>query len=185
VAIVARTLTLDLTTLPVHSPELQVGFEIGAGNNRSPILIVFPGTDASLEPQHVRYAVYLDLKLGDDRSSGLLGQLLVTGERIIGMMTHGSVGDSRLNESAGTVFAFTIGWDDIQPATTKTRWTGRVAGVIIRSAGGQNPAFELTVTSVVGTVADSGAVGYAQSFADLVASLTPESRIRLQRPTEG
>ncbi len=55
-----------------------------------------------------------------------------------------------------------------------------MAGVIVRSQPAQNPAFELTVTSVVGTMTDTGTMTYGQSFADLMASLTPATRERLQ-----
>jgi hypothetical protein len=179
VAIVATTLTLDLAALPTRSAELRVGFGMGVGNNNKQLLLLYPGTDGGYEPQHLRYAVYMTLTF-DGMTVGNLGQLVVTGQRLIGMMTHGSAGGTKLNESAGSVFAFTIGLDDIQPPATKTRWTGRVAGVIVRSQSAQNPAFELIVTSVVGTITDTGTMTYGQSFADLMASLTPATRERLR-----
>lgn len=181
-AAVASHLTVDLSALPSRSDELGVRFESGIANNKEPTLVVFPGTDASFEPQHLRYAVYMYLKLSDGTSAGNLGQLIVTGQRIIGMMTHGSAGGTRLDESKGSVFVFAQSLDDIQPAETKTRWTGRIAGVIIRSRQDQDPAFELEINSVVGTLADSGRLRYGFSFADLMNSLTPEARLRLRQP---
>ncbi len=110
-AIVATTLTLDLAALPTRSAELRVGFGMGVGNNNKQLLLLYPGTDGGYEPQHLRYAVYMTLTF-DGMTVGNLGQLVVTGQRLIGMMTHGSAGGTKLNESAGSVFAFTIGLDD-------------------------------------------------------------------------
>jgi len=179
VPLVATTLALDLATLPTRSAELRAGFGMGVGNNNRRLLVLYPGTDAGYEPQHIRYAVYMSLVLGDGTTAGNLGQLIVTGRRLVGMMTHGTVGGTKLNESVGSVFAFTIGLDDIGPPATKTRWTGRVAGVVIRSRQAHDPPFELTVTSVVGTMTDNGALSYDESLTDLIASLTPATRRRL------
>lgn len=170
-AIVARALTLDLNALPVQQEELRIGLGMGVGNNKRPLLLVYPDAGTDGATSHVRYAVYMNLALNDRPVAGNLGQLIVTGQRIVGMMTHGTADGTKLDESAGSVFAFTFGLDDIQPPVAKTRWTGRVAGVIIASRPAQNPAFELTINSVVGALTDDGGLTYGQSFADLMASL--------------
>jgi hypothetical protein len=172
VAIAARALTLDLNALPARQEELRIGFGMGVGNNKKPLLLVHPGTGDDYEALHVRYAVYMNLALDGRPVAGNLGQLIVTGQRLVGMMTHGKASDTTLDESVGSVFAFTIGMDDIQQPTAKTRWTGRVAGVVITSRPAQNPAFELAITSVVGVLTDEGGLTYGQSLADLMTSLT-------------
>jgi hypothetical protein len=171
-AIAARALTLDLNALPARLEELRIGFGMGVGNNKKPLLLVYPGTGAGYEALHVRYAVYMNFALDGRSAAGNLGQLIVTGQRLVGMMTHGKANDTTLDESVGSVFAFTIGMDDIQQATAKTRWTGRVAGVTITSRPAQNPAFDLAITSVVGVLTDEGGLTYGLSFADLMTSLT-------------
>jgi hypothetical protein len=185
VAIVARALTIDLNSLPVRLEELRLGFEMGIGNNKRPLLLVHPASDAGHEPVHVRYAVYMNLTLNGRPAAGNLGQLIITGQRLIGLMTHGNANGTKLDESAGSVFAFTIGLDDIQQPAPKTRWTGRVASVTIASQAGQTPPFGLAVTSVVGVLSDSGDLTYGQSFADLMASLTPEARQRMRGSAAG
>ncbi len=172
-AIAVRTLTLDLNALPARLEDLRIGFGLGVGNNKKPLLLVHPGTGADYEPLHVRYAVYMNLALDGRPAAGNLGQLIVTGQRLVGMMTHGKADGTTLDESVGSVFAFTIGMDDIQPPAAKTRWTGRVAAVVIAARPAQNPAFELTVTSVVGLLTDEGSLTFGQSFADLMTALTP------------
>jgi hypothetical protein len=173
VAFAARALTLDLNALPVRQEELRIGFGMGVGNNKKPLLLVYPGTGADHETLHVRYAVYMNLALDGRPVAGNLGQLIVTGQCLVGMMTHGKANGTTLDESVGSVFAFTIGLDDIQPPTAKTRWTGRIASVVITSRPGQNPTFELTITSVVGVLTNGGGLTYRQSLADLMTSLTP------------
>jgi hypothetical protein len=172
VALAACHIKLDLSALPSQSDELGVGFGMGVGNNKKPQLLIYPGAGAPAEPPQVRYAVYMRLALGDGTRAGDLGQLLVSGQRLIGMMTHGSAAGSKLSASAGSVYAFTLSLADIEPARTKAKWTGRVAGVILQSRTEQNPGFMLEVTSVVGALADSGQLTYGASFADVANSLT-------------
>ncbi|MGI9007647.1 MAG: hypothetical protein ACR2FU_15860 [Streptosporangiaceae bacterium] len=121
----------------------------------------------------------------DGTGAGDLGQLVITGERLIVMMTHGSAGGVRLDERAGSVYVFTASADDLAPAAQKTKWTGRAAGVLIRSAAGRPPAFELEITSVVGALADDGTLTFGPSFASLLAALGPEQRRRLRDPDPG
>jgi hypothetical protein len=89
------------------------------------------------------------------------------------MITHGSAAGTRLDESAGSVYAFGFDLDDIKSAEPKTRWTGRVAGAVITAKNDLDPGFVLRVTSVVGTLADSGRLTSGASFADLLRSVTP------------
>jgi len=171
VAFGACHLTLDLSDMPSQSDELGVSFGMGAGNDGKPLLLIFPVKNTVAGPGHIRYAVYMNLKLSDGTEAGDLGQLVMSGQRLIGMMTHGSAGGAGLNESAGSVYAFALDLDDIQPARPKTKWTGRMAGVVIQARDDIDPRFVLEVKSVVGALADSGRLSYGTSLADLVKSV--------------
>jgi hypothetical protein len=176
----ADYLRLDLSALPLPSPEFGAGFYLGTGNNRKPLLLVAPGAGNSVVP-HVRYAAGLVLTLADGTVVKELGQLVVTSDRIIGIVTHGSAGQVRLDGTAGSVYAFTAGADDLQPAEVQTKRRGGLTGLIIRSRDGR---FELHVTSVIGSLDDDGMLTFGASLADLLNSLTPESR-SLMNPYTG
>jgi len=176
----ADYLSLDLSALPLASPEFGAGFYLGTGNNRKPLLLVAPGAGNSVVP-HVRYAAGLVLTLGDGTVVKELGQLVVTSDRIIGIVTHGSAGQVRLDGAAGSVYAFTAGVDDdLQPAEVQAK-RGKLTGLVVRSRDGQ---FELHVTSVIGSLDDDGTLTFGASLADLLNSLTPESR-SLMNPYTG
>ena len=133
----ADYLRLDLSALPSPSPEFGAGFYLGTGNNRKPLLLVAPGAGNSVVP-HVRYAAGLVLTLADGTVVRELGQLVVTSDRIIGIVTQGSAGQGsagqgsagqvRLDGAAGSVYAFTAGADDLQPAEVQTKRRGGLTG---------------------------------------------------------
>jgi hypothetical protein len=180
VTFAADYLRLDLSALPVHSPEFGAGFYLGTGNNSKPLLLVAPGAGNSVVP-HVRYAAGLVLTLADGTVVKELGQLVVTSDQIIGIVTHGSAGQVRLDGATGSVYAFTAGADDLQPAEVQTKRRGKLTGLVVRSRDGQ---FELHVTSVIGSLDDDGTLTFGASLADLLNSLTPESR-SLMNPYTG
>jgi hypothetical protein len=180
VTFAADYLTLDLSALPLHSPEFGAGFYLGTGNNSKPLLLVAPGAGNSVVP-HVRYAAGLVLTLADGTVVKELGQLVVTSDRIIGIVTHGSVGQVKLDGATGSVYAFTAGVDDLQPAEVQAKRRGKLTGLVIRSREGQ---FELHVTSVIGSLDDDGTLTFGASLADLLNALTPESR-SLMNPYTG
>jgi hypothetical protein len=66
-------------------------------------------------------------------AAGKLGQLVVTGERVIGMMTRGSAGGAKLDDSAGCVYAFAASRDDLRPAEAETNRKGSLTQALIRS----------------------------------------------------
>jgi hypothetical protein len=86
-------LMLDLSALPFHSAELNADFRLGTGNDGKPLLLLSPAAYAAAPSPHERFAVYMELSGDDGTAAGKLGQLVVTGERVIGMMTRGSAGD--------------------------------------------------------------------------------------------
>ena len=173
-AFVACHLILDLSDLPSQLEELRAGFRMGVGNNRKPLLLIYSASDATTSPAaSVRYTVYMTIRLSDGTEAGDVGQLMVSGRRVIGMITHGSAGETRLDESAGSVYAFCLDLDDVKSVEPKTRWTGRVAGAVITSRDDLEPGFVLRLTSVAGFLADSGRLTSGASFADLLRSVTP------------
>ena len=179
-AFAADYLGLDLSALPLPSPEFGAGFYLGTGNNRKPLLLVAPGAGNSVVP-HVRYAAGLVLTLANGTIVKELGQLVLTSDRIIGIVTHGSAGQVRLDGATGSVYAFTAGADDLQPADVQAKRRGNLTGLVVRSRDGQ---FELHVTSVIGSLDDDGTLTFGASLADLLNSLTPESR-SLMNPYTG
>jgi hypothetical protein len=182
VTFAADYLRLDLSALPLHSPEFGAGFYLGTGNNSKPLLLVAPGAGNSVVP-HVRYAAGLVLTLAGGTVVKELGQLVVTSDRIIGIVTHGSAGQVRLDGATGSVYAFTAGVDDLQPAEVQAKRRGKLTGLVVRSRDG-HPRFELHVTSVIGSLDDDGTLTFGASLADLLNSLTPESR-SLMNPYTG
>ena len=176
----ADYLSLDLSALPLASPEFGAGFYLGTGNNRKPLLLVAPGAGNSVVP-HVRYAAGLVLTLADGTVVKDLGQLVVISDRIIAIVTQGSAGQVRLDGAAGSVYGFTAGVDDLQPAEVQAKRRGKLTGLVLRSRDGQ---FELHVTSVIGSLDDDGTLTFGASLADLLNSLAPESR-SLMNPYTG
>jgi hypothetical protein len=182
VTFAADYLRLDLSALPLPSPEFGAGFYLGTGNNKKPLLLLAPGAGNSVVP-HVRYAAGLVLTLADGTVVKELGQLVVMSDRIIGIVTQGSAGQVRLDGAAGSVYAFTAGVDDLQSAEVQTKRRGVLTGLVIRSRDGR-PRFELHVTSVIGSLDDDGMLTFGASLADLLNALTPESR-SLMNPYPG
>jgi len=82
VTFAADYLRLDLSALPLSSPEFGAGFYLGTGNNKKPLLLVAPGAGNSVVP-HVRYAADLVLTLADGTVVKELGQLVVTSGLVV------------------------------------------------------------------------------------------------------
>ena len=165
----SRGFALDLMTLPIRSDELGVVFAQGVGNNGRPLLLLFPQQGPGLMP-HVRYAAYMSLRLGDGTQVSELGQLIVTGDRVVGVFIRGAAGGTRLDDTAGAVYAFSFDRGDLAPAELKTRRKGAVTHAILRSQAGLQPVFELQLSSVVGNLADSGQLQFGASLGELMQS---------------
>jgi hypothetical protein len=172
VTFTASQLMLDLSALPFRSAELSADFRLGAGNNGKPLLLLSPAADAAASSPYSRFAVYMELAGDGGTAAGKLGQLVVTGERVIGMMTGGSAGGARLDGSAGCVYVFAVSRDGLRPAEAETNRKGVPVKALIRSRDGQYPGFTLRITSVVGTMDDRGRLAYQASLADLLAALS-------------
>lgn len=171
----ADFLRLDLLALPWRSGRLGAGLYRGVGNNSKPLLLLAPGAGNSVEP-HVRYAAGLVLTLADGMVVQDLGQLVVTRDRLIGMITYGSAGPATLNAAAGAVYAFSAPLAGLQCSEIIKKRRGIPGGTFIRPAHGQPPEFELQVKSVLGSLDDDGRLTFGASLADLVTALASRSR---------
>jgi hypothetical protein len=175
VTFAADFLRLDLLALPWRSGRLGAGLYRGLGNNAKPLLLLAPGAGNSVEP-HVRYAVGLELTLADGMVVKDLGQLVVTSDRIIGMVTYGSAGPATLDAAAGAVYAFSARLDGLQCSEIIKKRRGVPGGMFIRPGNGRPPEFELQVKSVLGSLDDDGRLTFGASLADLMTALAPGPR---------
>ncbi len=171
--------TLDLSKLPSKADELRVRFEQQVVNGKNVQLLIYPDAEPGFEPSYVRYATGMSLQLGDGTVAGRLGQLVVTGQRLVGMITGGSVGNAALDASHGAIYVFSIDLDDCYGPVPKTNWRGKPVEAMFRSKEDQRVAFMLHVFSMVATVKNGGEVAYT-SLPRLLEHLTPEGRQRLQ-----
>jgi hypothetical protein len=180
VAIAGCHVTVDLAALPWALPSLRIRFDLGTADKSKPVLLIYPGASPAAGPPQVRYACGLILNLDDGTQARSIGQLVITGQRIIGMITGGNAGAERLDSSTGSVYAFSVGLDDIQPVETRPDVRGRPVEAVIRSVTGQQPGFALQVFSVAGSLDDHGKLTY-RSMSDLLQWLTPEGREKLRQ----
>ena len=81
-------------------------------------------------------------------------------------------GRTNLDDSAGRVYAFAAGRDDLRPAEAETNRKGSPTKALIRTRDSRHPGFTLSVTSVVGALDDRGQLVYQPSLADLLAALS-------------
>ena len=178
--IVTGHYTLDRSKLPSKSDKLRVRFVSQLVNGKNTLLVIYPNSEPGFEPSYVRYIGGIILKLGDGTVAQTQGQLVVTGQRLIGMITKGSAGKAVLNESVGSVYAFAIDLDDIRPAEIKTNWRGKPIEAIIQSKEGQSPTFLLQVFSIDFSLKNDGQV-IPTSLDAFLDRLTPEGRRNLQK----
>src|SRR6266516_1910113 len=100
--------------------------------------MLYPNSEPGFESSYVRYAVGMTLRLGDGTVAEGAGQIVVTGQRLIGMITDGTVGKAALKEiaGAGSVYAFAFDWDDCDPVEIQKNWRGKpVSGRIMSKEG--------------------------------------------------
>jgi hypothetical protein len=178
--ILTSHIAIDWSKLPSKSDKLHARFVSQLVNGKKRMLMIYPDTGTDFEPIYVRYATGMKLQLGDGTIAQIQGQLVVTGQRLIGMITNGSVGKAALNETAGTVYAFALDLDDIRPVEIKKNWRGLPVEAMFRSKEGQSPAFLLQVFSIVAVIKNNGQV-IQTSLPDFLERLTPEGRQNLQK----
>jgi len=124
----------------------------------------------------------MTLRLGDGTVAEGAGQIVVTGQRLIGMITDGTVGKAALKEiaGAGSVYAFAFDWDDCDPVEIQKNWRGKPVSGRIMSKEGQSPVFGIQVIMVSFLVKDDGQVTQT-SFPAFLDQLTSESQRNLQK----
>jgi hypothetical protein len=180
--------TLDLTELPAKAPDLRIRFVPQLVNRKNTALVLYPNAEPGFEPSYVRYVVMMEFRHLLLRERVILivqgrGQLVVTGQRLVGMITDGSMGKVSLNESVGSVYAFAFDLDDIRPVEIKENWRGKTIEAIIHSKVGQSSMFGLKVFSpgpgLPLLLEDDGQV-IRTSLSAFLDQLTPESRRNLQ-----
>ena len=183
--IVTSHYTLDRSKLPGQADELRVRFVPQPVNGKNRLLVLYPNSEPGFERSYLRYAVGMEFRqilLGDRTlivAQGL-GQIVVTGQRLIGMITDGSVGKAVLNESVGSVYAFALDLDDIRPVEIKKNWRGKPVEADILSKVGQSPVFGIKVLSVGLLLKDDGQV-IRMSLPAFLEQLSPEGRRNLQK----
>lgn len=180
--IITGNYTLDRSKLPSKSDKLRVRFVSQLVNRKNNLLVIYPNAELGYEPVYVRFVAGMKLQLDDGTVAQMMGQIVVTGQRLIGMITDGSVGKVVLSQSTGSVYAFVFDLDDIRPVETKTNWRGKPVEAIIRSKEGQKPAFLLQVSGEIASLKNDGQAAPA-SLAAFLERLTPEGQQILQKQT--
>jgi len=178
-AVVTDKYKLDLMSLPARDERLRIRFNSQIINGKNRLLLLYPLSDRNVEPSFVRYAVGMTLKLGDGIAVGQQGQLIVTGQRLLGMFTDGAVGGQPLNGQAGSVFAFSLDLDDVDSVTPKSNWRGKPVEAIVSSREDLDPWFVLHVFTVAALVKSDG-TATPTSIGALLPRLLPEGRGKLQ-----
>lgn len=179
--IVTGHYNLDRSKLPSKSDKLRVLFKSQLVNRKNNLLVIYPNAEPGYEPAYARYVTGMKLQLRDGTIAQMMGQIVITGQRLIGMITDGSAGKATLNEATGSVYTFTVDLEDIRPVETRKNWRGKPVEIMIRSKEGQNPAFLLHI--IGGTIATLKNDGNAAptTLEAFLERLTPEGRRNLQK----
>jgi hypothetical protein len=157
VSIVTRKYSVDLASLPKADPDLVIQIERTSVNGNE-ILLLSKNSDDGVEPLQVRFATGMVLNLADGTTVGTQGQLVITGERVLGLITDGKVGDDVINESIGSIFTFVFDLDDIGQIESKSNWRGKPVELVFHSKENQSPIFSLQVFSVVAVLKSDGSL---------------------------
>jgi hypothetical protein len=181
--IVTRYYIFNRRDLPAKSDELRVRFVPQLVNRQNTLLVLYPNSEPGFEPLYVRYVVRITLALGDGTVAKGLAQIVVTGQRLLGMITEGSAGKTILKESAGSVYAFALDLDDLEPVEIQKNWLGKPVSVRIMSKEGQGPPlamYAVRVHDVFALVEDDGQA-VRTSLPAFLERLTSEGRRNLQK----
>jgi hypothetical protein len=184
-SIVTRHFAPDHTPLPSGANDLRVRFASKRVNNKNTLLLLYPDAEPGFEPSYVRYAVGMKFRQvhpddGAITSAEGLGQLVVTGQRLLGMITDGTLNRTVLKESDDSVFAFVLDLDDVDPVEIQKNWLGKPVSARLMSNESQSPVFGIQVTGVDLLVKDDGQVSRS-SLPALLEQLTPGGRQKLQK----
>jgi hypothetical protein len=129
-------LTIDHGLLPQKSDKLGIWFErrsvakIKAGSPPSDMILVKPagallGAEEAVgpEPRWNNVLCGMLIKATDGTEAHGQGQLLITGQRLIGMIDNGTASDGPPLSigTSGNIFCFTCHRDDVYPPQVKKR----------------------------------------------------------------
>ncbi len=171
--------TLDVAALPVRDETLRIRFDTQVVNGKNRLLYLYPASDMGAEPTYARFAAGMSLRTGDGIAAQRQGQLIVTGRRLLGMFTSGAVGNQPLNGGSGSIFAFSIEFDDVATVTPKTNWRGRPVEATIASNNDLDPWFSLHVLVVAASLKNDGKAT-PTTIQAFLSRITPEGRRELQ-----
>ena len=178
--IVTGQYNLDLSRLPTKAADLRIKVDTQILNGKTKGLLLHPATGNDFEPGYYRYMCGIGLKLGNGLTAGKIGQIVVTGRRLLGMVTDGTAGDVALSGEAGVIYAFSIDLDDFYGPQARTNWRGKPVEAVFRSKEDQPLAFILQVFSVAVNVTNDGKIAYT-SVANFITKFSPESRQALRK----
>jgi hypothetical protein len=186
-------LTIDRTLLPQKSDKLGIWFErrsvakVKAGSPPSDMILVKPAgallheeEAVGPEPRWNNVLCGMLIKAIDGTEAHGQGQLLITGQRLIGMIDNGTAsGGSPLSiGTSGNIFCFTCRRDDVYPPQVKKRRL-TPSDFAFQSKQGQPVAFQLLVFA--GAVYISNAkMGYWHDK-NMLQALSEEGRQGLLR----
>jgi len=145
--------------------------------------MLYPASSKGYEPFYRRFAVGMDIKIGAGTTAIGKGQLVVTGERLLGVLTLGDADGRALDEASGSIYVFSIDLDDIVTTTNKANWRGKAVEAVFASTEEADPWFVLHVFVVAASVTNAGQAA-PSSMPALLANLTPGGRKALQEAPE-
>lgn len=152
-ALLTKTYTLDADMESHIDSELGLRLAMGPVNDRTLLLLHPYGND---EPRYRRFVVGI-LNLNRATATGLekiqgRGQVVLTGRRVLGLITDGAHNATALNEAEGKVASFSLNRSDILSADIPTNWRGSPKRVILgMSSTGSAPydiALDIQVVAV-------------------------------------
>jgi hypothetical protein len=170
--------TVDKARLPMDLEEARAGLTLQAIRGKKEIALIHPNAQAGYEPNHVRYMCGLGLSRGNGDVAQRMGQVVVTGRRVIGMVTDGSFGDIKLSEDSGSIYVFAFELDDIGDPQVKSNWRRKPIEVVLRSREGGDAAFSLVVFSLSTVVKNDGSLVFC-SLKSFLDNFTPAGRREL------
>lgn len=185
--LVAALYKIDRSTLPMTAEDLRASFNLQRRGKEDRALVLYPESGAELSC--VRYFTMMEFRHvilngegGTLFAAGGIGQIVITSQRIIGMITVGRAGTDELKEAAGSVYGFSLDFDELRPVTSKKNWLGRPTEVAIASRIGLSPPFGLRLDAVMSLISNDGQLSSAglRAFLEYMA---PEGRRSLQQAT--
>jgi len=185
-SIESRTIDFTLSELPQSSPEvgialekavisLQVGRRTKVGNER---IVLHPASERFEEPRFARFAVSLHLTLGAGLVLAGVGQLVVTGRRVIGLVTEGAAGQVTFEETRGKVCGFSFDWDDVGPPSISCNWRGKPTMVSFESSTDASERFKLVILDAPYVLKHDGSM-VPSGLENVVRRIGVEGRLEL------